>query len=214
MFRPRHLLRRCLPMLCWLLGRLVPNEGMSRRYSLLFRTRSLQRGRAGEQSCLTKLVNLAGKQNARPQRLVLQELLENSSCLTFKLDGPGLNRMDPIVFRHQTSTASLRQTPLFTPLYIFQTCICDEGYKGAGCSEPDCPGEPDCYNNGECSNEPYFEDIPDPNNAQLTVRRLITLPRCINCQTGWIGRSCGTRCVDGVAVSGMHFTKPTTNRVD
>jgi len=87
----------------------------------------------------------------------------------------------------------------------FQTCICNEGYKGAGCSEPDCPGEPDCYNNGECSAEPYFENVPDQFDVGLTTRRLITKPRCINCQKGWIGKDCGTRCVNGTAVSDVSY---------
>ena len=52
-------------------------------------------------------------------------------------------------------------------------------FQGRGCEATDCPGEPDCNDRGRCV-------------VGNTAR-----PLCVDCQEGWVGRACETRCQNG-----------------
>ena len=63
-------------------------------------------------------------------------------------------------------------------------CTCDNGWTGnsdpllKACDEPDCPGDPDCNNRGLCDDS-------------------FTMPRCVNCEAGFMGAACEEDCTYG-----------------
>lgn len=60
-------------------------------------------------------------------------------------------------------------------------CECYSGWDVPGniaCSLPNCPGEPDCFDRGYCN---------------ITYSN----PRCTDCDPGWMGVDCNTKCVHG-----------------
>ena len=99
------------------------------------------------------------------------------------------------------------------------TCICDfsQGFKGAACELPGCPGWPlDCMGHGKCNKAtrkcdcdpgwygegchiPDCPGTPDCNGVDATCKELVDGegPICNDCKHPYIGDGCEYRCVHG-----------------
>ncbi|XP_072025321.1 uncharacterized protein [Amphiura filiformis] len=97
------------------------------------------------------------------------------------------------------------------------TCMCDplQGWRGAVCEIPGCPGfGTDCTGHGDCNSAlhectcypgwtgvgchiPDCPGHPDCNDRGFCNGTLET-PACQNCSQGWMGPACADPCVNGI----------------